>query len=358
MLFDLLPKTKKKDLFGVDYAFQTLLDALSDNSTRMIVIKGLRRVGKTSLMNVALTEMPSEGVNIDVRESPYYDQQRFFSYLVEKIRQKVGEPMLSQILKKISGIGISYKDISAQLFFSKHENFQFFFENLNKQLLKAHKKMILAFDEAQLLKEIKFDYILASIFDNYPQIKLVLTGSEIGLLEKFIGKSNYDSPLYGRAYLEIELKRMVPEATGKFLEQGFSQIHKKISFGEVRDVVGDLDGIIGWITHYGWLRQEGIPHEEAIEKVKKEGQELVRREIKQFLDQRKAKLKYLLLLKFLAKGNNTWTELKYNFAKEDKKITDNQLNSYLKELLDYGFIEKVSEKYYLSDPILLLVAKS
>ncbi|MBI4980646.1 ATP-binding protein [Candidatus Woesearchaeota archaeon] len=357
MLFDLLPKTKKKDLFGVDYAFQTLVDAISDDSTRMVIIKGLRRVGKTSLMNVALNEIPFDGVNIDVRESPYYDQQRFFSYLVEKIRRKVSEPIISQILKKISGVGISYKDISAQLFFSKHENFQFFFENLNKQLLKNDKKIVLAFDEVQLLKEIKFDYILASIFDNYPQIRLVLTGSEIGLLEKFIGKSNYDSPLYGRAYLEIELKRMVPEATEKFLEQGFAQINKKISFGEVRDVVEHLDGIIGWITHYGWLRHEGTLHEEALEKVKREGQELVKREIKQFLNKRKAKLKYLLLLKFLANGNNTWTELKYNFVKEDKKITDNQLNFYLKELLDYGFIEKISEKYYLSDPILLLVAK-
>ena len=358
MYFEIQPKSNKDDLFGVDYAFKTLSEALTDDYTRLIVIKGLRRVGKTSLMNAALKKTQPNALSIDVRESPYSDRQKFFSFLVDKIKQTIGKPIISQILQKISGIGASYKDFSAQLFFSKHEHFQFFLENLNKQLSKKNQKFILAFDEAQLLKEIKFDYILASIFDNYRQIKIILTGSEVGLLDKFIGKTDYDAPLYGRAYLGIELKRMREEETGKFLETGFNQINKKISFKEIKEVVEHLDGIIGWITHYGWLRYKGMSHEISIAKVKEEGTELVKRELRQFLERRKAKAKYLQLLEFLAKGDNSWRIIKYNFSKIGITLTDNQLNMYLKELLDYGFIEKSEEKYFLSDPIYLVAVKS
>ncbi len=358
MYFDLQPKTEKKDLFGVDYAFKSLLDALSDDSTRFVIIKGLRRVGKTSLMNSALNECPSYSQIIDVRESPYQDQQKFFSFLVEKINQKIGESLFHQILRKISGIGVSYKDFSAQAFFSKPEKFQSFFESLNKQLSKKNKKLVLAFDEAQLLKEIRFDYFLASTFDNYRQIKVILTGSEVGLLNRFIGKTDYDAPLYGRACFEIGLKKMKEEETAKFLEVGFAQINRKISFVETREVIENLDGIIGWITHYGWLRRKGFSHESSIQRVKEEGKELVKRELKQFLEHRKAKAKYSQLLDIIARGGDSWSIMKLHFNKRGIKLTDHQLNTYLKELLDYGFIEKGGEKYNLSDPLMLVVVKN
>ena len=48
MYFDPQPKTKKADLFGVEFTLQQLVQHLQDRSTRMIIIKGLRRTGKTS----------------------------------------------------------------------------------------------------------------------------------------------------------------------------------------------------------------------------------------------------------------------------------------------------------------------
>ena len=90
MYFNTLPKTEKKDLFGVDYVLKNLIAALTDNSTRLIVIKGLRRVGKTSLLNVALNEAKVDFVKIDVREGNYYVREEFFNFLLRQIQPKTG----------------------------------------------------------------------------------------------------------------------------------------------------------------------------------------------------------------------------------------------------------------------------
>lgn len=353
MYFDPLPKTERKDLFGVDYAISNLINAFTDPLTRMIVIKGLRRTGKTSLLNVALKESRMDYVKLDVRESPYLDKIGFMKFLVEKIRGKIEEPLLQKIVKSIAGLGLGYKDVSIELLFSKEDISGIFFEKLDYELNQKKKKLILAFDEIQLLKEIKFDFLLASIFDNYKNIKLVLTGSEMGLIDKFLGKKDYDAPLFGRAYLEIDSKRLKEEESAAFIQEGMKQLNKSLSFEELQEIIENLDGVIGWLTQYGWLRYKGLSHKSALSKTKEEGKEIVRRELNSFLQSRKAKEKYLQVLKIVAKGNETWNAIKLAMRKEKAKFSDSQLNSYLIELIDYGFLEKTEGKYYLSDPITL-----
>lgn len=357
MYFDINPKTERKDLFGGEYALNNLNEYLLDNSTRLIIIKGLRRTGKTSLLNVALNELKANSVKIDVRKGPYFERKEFFPFLIEQIKQKIEPSFWEKVLSKISGVGISYKDLTLDFFFSKEENAHLFFQNLNQQLKKKNKILVLAFDEIQLLKAIKFDYFIASAFDNYNQLKFLLTGSEIGMLDRFMGKKDYDSPLYGRAYMEVELNRLKEEETKRYLEEGFKQIEKHISFEEIKEVVSQLDGIIGWTTYYGWLRYKGLSHEKSLERVKEEGKVLVQRELDLFLNTRQAKSKYIKLLKFIAKGENEWDLIKYAFLKEKIKVADSQLGLYLKELSDYGFIEKQAERYLISDPMMLKAVK-
>lgn len=357
MYFDIKPKTERNNLFGGEYALNNLNDYLLDNSTRLIVIKGLRRTGKTSLLNAALNELKFDSVKIDVRESPYFERKEFFPFLIEQIKRKVDPSFWKKVLSKISGVEISYKDLSLDIFFAREENIHLFFHNLNQQLKNKNKIIILAFDEIQLLKAIKFDYFIASAFDNYGQIKFLLTGSEIGMLDRFMGKRDYDSPLYGRAYMEVELNRLKEEETKRFLEEGFKQIGKKISFEEIKEIINNLDGIIGWATYYGWLRHKNVSHEKTLERVKEEGKVLVKRELDLFLNTRQAKSKYIKLLKYLARGENEWDLIKYAFLKEKIKVADSQLGLYLKELSDYGFIEKQMERYLISDPIMLKAIK-
>jgi AAA+ ATPase superfamily predicted ATPase len=351
MYFDISPKTKKSDLFGVDYQLEQLKKYLLDKSVRMVAIKGLKRTGKTSLLNVALNEVSIKNVKIDVREAPFYDKKEFAVFLSKQIREKMGS-VLDKIIKSIAGIKFRYDKFSFELLFSKEENITLFFARLNSYLNKANQMLILAFDEAQLLKGIGFDYFLASIFDNYKNIKIVLTGSEIGVLDKLLGKADYDAPLFGRAYLEIDLKKMGTEEIRKFLEEGFKQIGKKIEFEEVEEVVENLDGTMGWITYYGWFRYKRFSHGRALERAKEEGKAIVKRELENFLQGRKAKPKYLKIIKYLARGHHSWSSLKQAFIKDGLKIADSQLNSYLKELINFGFVEKSAEKYFVTDPLL------
>lgn len=351
MYFDIAPKEKREDLFGASYQLELLEKYLLDKSVRIVVIKGLRRTGKTSLLNVALNGINIKSIKIDVRDAPFYDKREFKIFLVKKIKDKMNG-LVNKILRKISGLKVSYEKFSFELFFSKEENISLFFQNFDASLRKKRQTLILAFDEAQLLNKINFDYFLASVFDNYKSIKLVLTGSEVGVMDKFLGKTNYNAPLFGRAYMEIESKRLKEEQIAEFLKKGFKQMHKKIEFEEIQDIIESLDGNIGWAVYYGWFRYKGLSHKDALEKVKEEGKAIAKREFENFLQGRKAKIKYLKIVKYLTKGKNDWKAFKQAFIKEGLKIQDAQLNSYLKEMIDFGFVEKIGEKYFIADPLL------
>ncbi len=353
MYFTPEPKTDKKDLFGMDYTLSVLLDYIRDPNTRMVVIKGLRRVGKTSLLNVALQESHSFVVKIDVRDGPYAEKHEFLRFLFQKIQQALGESLLQKITRSLSALQLGYGTFSTTFYFSQQENLMLFFEHLNRYLKEKKKILILAFDEAQLLKRIGFDYLLASIFDNYTQIKIVLTGSEIGLLDQFVGKHDAHAPLFNRIYGEIEVKRLPPEQTIRFLHEGFQQLHKALSIEESREIIDTLDGIIGWTTSYGWFRSKNYTHTAALSRVKEEGKALVQQELHRFLETRKNQPNYLILLRALSSGERIWSDLKKIYAKKHHNINDSQLQLYLQELLQYGFIEKTNEKYLIADPLLV-----
>ena len=354
MYFEITPKARREDLFGMDYLVDSLESYLTDENVRMIIIKGLRRTGKTSLLNVILNEIKQKKVKIDVREAPFYDKKEFLFYVFEKIKEAIGETLLQKILKHIRSIELSYNKIGTTFYLKDERTLYTFFEKLDRELKKKNIELILAFDEAQLLNKIKFNYILANIYDNYTNIKIILTGSEIGLLDTFLGKKDAKSPLFGRAVIEIETKRLNNEQIAQFLTQGFSEIRKKITINEIKEVIENFDGIIGWATYYGWLRSKNIPHTQAILNVSEEGEKLVKDELDKFLANRR-RTNYLRVLRWIGSGNNRWSILKNKFSKIGVKISDRQLNLYLKELVNYSFVEKLEENYFITDPLLVRV---
>ncbi len=71
--------------------------------------------------------------------------------------------------------------------------------------------VIIAIDEAQGLRRVnwlRFDRLFAYIFDNLTNLRLVLSGSQIGLLYGFLGLNDPRAPLFGRAYMEIKTRRL------------------------------------------------------------------------------------------------------------------------------------------------------
>lgn len=347
MYFDIKPKTNMEDLFGVNFFLNLLIKAIRDKKVRMIVIKGLRRTGKTSLLNVALEEAKFDHIKIDVREAPYYDKTEFSEFLIGKIEEKYFK--ITKLFSRAE-IKIFYKNIGAGLMLKDKKRISFF-EKLNAKLKEKNKQLIIAFDEVQLLRKIEFNQVLAGIYDNYEQIKVLITGSEIGILDGFMGEKDAKSPLFGRPYFEIGMKKLEKEKSAEFLEKGFQQINKRLKIEEIEEIIEELGGVIGWLTAYGWFRNQNTNHKNALMKTIEEGKKLAKEELNKFLENRKAKANYIFLLKTLAKNKDRWGIIKNEFIRKGKKISDRQLLLYLKELIDYSFIEKEKDRYKISDPL-------
>lgn len=65
MLFDLEPKSRREDLYDFETELRDLINGIIND--KVIVVRGLRRTGKTSLMRVALNEVGYPYVYLDVR---------------------------------------------------------------------------------------------------------------------------------------------------------------------------------------------------------------------------------------------------------------------------------------------------
>ena len=80
-------------------------------------------------------------------------------------------------------------------------------------------RFIIAIDEVQHLRfsNSRYAELIAWAMDELQNMGFILTGSEIGLLEDFLGLHDPESALFGRAHREIRLKRV------EGAEQGFPQ---------------------------------------------------------------------------------------------------------------------------------------
>lgn len=320
MYFNPQVKENKADFFNFEMLQRELRDALENRLTPLVAVYGLRRTGKTSLIKVVLNSLRKKYTWIDSRDisskEDFYDKiqeevNKLRRFKIEKISFRVDELSLG-LTKK----GLDY---------------------LNKH------RIILVIDEAQLLKRINLDRTLAFIYDNYPKIKVVISGSEIGMLLNFLGKSSAKAPLYGRAVFEIQTYRLNKEDSYLFLSQGARQVRIALRDEEIKTAIDKLDGIIGWLTRYGWYRLR-YSHKEALRKTVEEGKYIALEEFTRFAV--RAEKKYKEIIKFI-KGGAVWEEIK-----QQTSISDKQLYLMLKRLIGCGFVEKQNRIYTIADPLL------
>lgn len=350
MLFDIDPKSNAKDLFGEGYILDLFLKHLKEKS-KLIVLKGLRRTGKTSILKVALEESRMPYVLIDVRFVPYTDRRLFLDFLAKEVFKILNKNIVSKIINKISKVSLSLGNeyVKGSLDFTIKDESDFL--TILKEADKH--KLILAFDEAQYLSEIHFDMIIASIYDNFPNIKIVLTGSEIGLIEDFLGKTDNKAPLYGRLYSELKTERFNSEKCLEFIKAGFKQYNKNISKDEINELINEFDGVVGWHTYYGHLRcVGGDSHKMALNNVIDIGSKTTIQELDRFLSRKKNKEQYVKILQRLSIGRNNWSKIKQEMLIRFGKISDTQLSRMLKDLVYHGFVEKTNGFYTIADPLL------
>lgn len=361
MLFDLQPKTRKEDLYDRERELEAFNEALKLGE-RLVLILGIRRLGKSSLLNVALSESNYPYAKIDVR-SLYFTHgsipqeifaKKILSSLIQSLPPK-GKLRLS-ITKALSSIkGIRISGIHVE--FEKKPDLAEILERINSWAEGREKRVIIAFDEAQYLRlsGVQYDGLIAYAVDNLSNITFVLTGSEVGMLHDFLGLDNPKKPLFGRYAREITLERFSREQSLGFLERGFRELGISVNSSELERAVDRLDGIVGWLSMYGYLRGvRRLPEGEALNELFHRAQALVRDELSTLLSYSR---RYGFILKAVAMGNRTWSNIKEYVEFKAGRMNDAKFSILLKNLVKYGYLDKSADGYIIPDPVVAEVIK-
>jgi hypothetical protein len=353
LYFDPRPKTKKEDLFGREKELKQFEEVIAYAS--IIVVTGLRRAGKTSFVDVALSTTSHPHMFLDMRDLPLVPSNTEIIRKVEtafgKMEKKWLSPLL-EALKQVKGVELAGTTITFQWGKGGVDLIELF-DKIDTWAKKHNEHFLFAVDEVQLVRGDKaLPRLFARIADSNRNITLILTGSEIGLLYDFLGFDNPESPLYGRHYAEIRMPNFGPEEAKAFLKDGFKQISVPSSEGTIEYAVQRLDGVVGWLTLFGARsRDKGNCTKQTVDDVVDEGGKLARAEALKIV---KFSPRYGVILNFLAKtGGGGWSEIKTALEIHEKRALPNSsFTELLNRLIKTSLFERANSKYRIVDPIL------
>lgn len=376
MYFEEAPKRDIKDLYDYSEELNRLREAI-EGGARLITLEGPRRTGKTSLLLTALGQMDRPSIVIDAREfsSTTTITRRDLIQAMERglnkfLAEKRGwRERLSAAIKGLQGVEVEPSippKISLTWGGKKKETLDptSLLEALGRTAESHGVSFLLAFDEAQEFKRlagIDLSKLMAHVYDYVKGIQWIVTGSQVGVLNDFLGVENPKAPLFGRAITRIQLKRLSPEDSTEFLKLGFSQISLTLDNREISAIVEKLDGIIGWLTYVGVIsRRLGRFDEAVLVEALKQGSQLAASEFSNFLSLRpQARVRYVQILRVMIEDPRQWSEIKRGLENaEGHTVPDFTFNQLLTNLVKGGFVEKIPERLYeIADPLLHQAAK-
>jgi AAA+ ATPase superfamily predicted ATPase len=351
LIFDPVPKESRKDFFDREEE----IEKIKSLSSPITLVLGLRRTGKSSLIHIALNELNLPYIYIDLRK---VEEKGYISYkdLVLELQKEINRlikrfPNIIDFLKRIEGITIIGNEIRLKWGDNEKVNISSLLESLNDW---TENKAVLTIDEAQELLNLRGANLLPTFaysFDNLKRIKIILSGSKMGLLYRYLGKDNPKSPLYGRAMNEIELYPFNKEKSEQFLKLGFSELN--INFKDFDIIYENLGGIPGWLTYFGYYYYQERDLNEALSKTINTAIGLIREEFNNFLKTRTiVRDRYLTVMKAVI-SCNSWSEIKRALeAREGIEISDSEVYNYLNQLFDASWIVKNNKKYCPSEPLI------
>ncbi|WP_056934733.1 AAA family ATPase [Thermococcus barophilus] len=358
MLFDPKPKVKREDIFDREEELKKVMDSIKNCPITLIL--GIRRVGKSSVLRVALNESDAIGIYIDARKL-YMNVSGWITK--DELKRELEIALLNlkpKILKSLqSYFNLAKFSIKGFELSFREKNLADILENLNEFGEDRNKLIVLAFDEAQYLRFYgtkggrEFLALVAYAYDNLPNIHFVLTGSEIGLLHDFLGFENYEALLFGRIYNEITIEPFTREKSIEFLKKGFDEANLKVSEWELEKAVDVLDGIPGWLVEYGFHYLHSNDPQKALEYTMKKARQSILEELKEL--ERRSK-RYTLILKAVALGFDRWEKIKEYLETHGGRITNARFSSLLKNLERMSWIKselKDGKKVYsMTDPVI------
>ncbi|OAA31954.1 hypothetical protein AT15_03780 [Kosmotoga arenicorallina S304] len=360
MLFSIEPKHSLRDIFNRKEEVSAFQKSLQ--SERLIVLDGLRRIGKTSLLKAVLEEFDGYHVFIDCRayfRNNLIDVEAFDRALIKEIEKTLKLGKLKKILKSISGLSFGGFEISIEGKGQK-TNLAEALKSIDETL--KGKRFVLAFDEAQNLRFYRKGgkdllNLFAYIYDNLKNFVIVLTGSEIGLLHDFLGIDDPDAPLFGRYLSEIRLQRFSKDKSLEFLRKGFEELAIDVSEKSLERVVDELDGIVGYLSIYGYIYYKEDPVN-ALEKTKELAKKLVEKELSALINR---STNYGYVLKAVSLHINRFNQIRTYIENNFGTISDPTLSKILNTLVKQSFLEQKYvdgvKRYLFPDPVMEYVCK-
>lgn len=364
-LFDPGPIRNRSLLFGRDTDYKKLETAINDNS-RLIVIVGLRRVGKTSLIKSLVATGSYYYIYVDLRETGVDEEltkheiMDFFRIALEKFLENNVDKTLLSALNKVQGIkigGHAYGiggNVTIQKFDHDKLNLSELFTRLNDWATKKNKNILLIVDEAHEFSKVKnfnMAKIFAGVYDNYHSIKIILTGSEISLLYKFLDVDNDSSVLYHRELNEIPLKSFDHALSKQFLTTGFQDEGMGPLLSEQLSIIDEaaeiLRGRVGWLSQFGsaCVKDGKCITKEKLYEIRDKIIPTVKKELNTFL-KIKNRENYQTIIEYLANSDSNYYFIEYFVNRSSTK-------NCVADLLKNNFIQKDHDGIYsISDPIL------
>ncbi|MBO3769809.1 MAG: ATP-binding protein [Thermoproteota archaeon] len=355
MLFSDRPKTNLSELYNMEKEVKALVNALEKGSA-IVLILGLRRLGKTSLLRSVLNSLGKPSLIFDLRSFEglkHIPGVRLATLLEEGLNAFISKQEgFLKVLKKIKGVEVIGLRVSVAA--GKSRNLlPELLEKVNDWAREKGEKVVMAFDEAQLLSGSRIDFstLLAHAYDYLDYLQFVLTGSEAGLLYDFLKMEDPESPLYGRYVEEIHLNRLNAERSIEFLRLGFKEAGLEVKQEDLENAVEKLDGIIGWLSYYGLVSVSmGEAGEKALEATINKASKIAELEISRLLKKLNSD-KYITILKALSTSPLQWAEVKNVLIAKHGVAYDRNVSNLLSKLVKTGLVEKENGLYKIADPI-------
>jgi len=249
-LFDLRPKSRREDLFDRERELSELYRGV-ERGYPVIIVLGVRRIGKTSILRVFLNEV--DGVYIDMRG--VVRRSDLEVRLTDSLNSSLSR--LRRFLEGIRGVEIS--GLSLEIRWKGRDSLSL--AGLLTEVNKKRGRFVVVLDEVQSTKpplSAELKNLIAYTYDNLEYITFILAGSEVGLLRDFLGYEDPSSPLYGRAVYEVVIERFSKEESKEFLERGFREEGVLPPSEVIDEAVNFFDGIVGWLVLFGRRYVDGF----------------------------------------------------------------------------------------------------
>ena len=358
MYFKLEPKERLEELYDFEEELRRLKAGYEE--ARVVAVLGLRRMGKSSLVKTFLNAYQIPHLYVDLRRASaeqgratkravWRELGRALSAFLER-SGGLGR-RLARRLAKIKGVSVSVEPLSVSLEWGrKAPALADLLDAVNSAAEEEGVRAVLALDEVQELRGVvDVASLLAYVYDNLPHLVVVLAGSQVGLVYDVLRLDDPESPMYGRAVYEVRLRRLTPAEALDFLERGFAMAGVAVAREELERAVEALDGIIGWLTYYGWARVTGA---KTLEEIVETAARQEAAELRRLFAKSRAERRYRAILKAAAIRPMRWSELKRAVeVEEGAEVDDHNFTQLLHNLEKLGLLERREGRYAIPDPV-------